>query len=381
MWKTCIWIIVIILVVGITIFMYRNRQETNELYTNIQEIMTDAYKKNLHRELDPVSANHYKDISRFIFDFSSYVDAVARGERIAHKRSLVICGLIKDCEELVDDIILLYKSFKDVFSSVKLIVVENDSKDMTREYLLKYELQEPESIFILCPGSRPGQKHCSIPSLNKTESPVGSPNSSRIKKMSFLRNTYLEFLRSEEYFPFPDYVLVIDLDLDGMLYMDGIMHSIDMMEMDHQLDAVASNGMQLIERSNFRYYDTFAHVDINDEIIIPSLHDKGKRDKYLSQKKTDQYSTNWTPDIVRSAFGGAALYNKNALLPPHHLYDHTVDGIGFSCEHSHLHDNFHKMVVNPRMIFLISTNSSYSHNVIKQLKNRTKKQQDTLHED
>ena len=66
---------------------------------------------------------------------------------------------------------------------------------------------------------------------------------------------------------------------------------------------------------------------------------------------TDLYSTQMTPDPVRSAFGGIAIYKLKKVLKNRYNYSTSY----LTCEHTFFHNNT-KVVVNPRFIFMIDKN-------------------------
>lgn len=366
--------IVFILLVSLIILSiegtYPASQHETYQINDVTEIISRAYTKNLRRDIDPVSKKYYFEngFEHFLSDFPKYLDMVHEGSEHAQNKTIAVCGLLRDCEELLPDITQYFFALQKLFQTVYLVIVENDSTDTTRKILRDFALRHQGFVYVLCPN-KDGINHdyCSVPEYVKGIKP-GIPDTYRIKKMASLRNCYLEFLRKEEYFYYPDYVLVVDLDLDGILFLDGIMHSMYLMEKDETLDAVTCNGMEIIHHNEYVYYDTFAHIEHGESIYMATQKEKANHDTMIASSKTQRYSSDWSYDVVQSAFGGAAVYRKRSLIPPHNQYGYSSQESSLSCEHSHLHMNLDKIVVNPRMIFLISNNSSNSRNIIKKLK-------------
>jgi hypothetical protein len=179
-----------------------------------------------------------------------------------------------------------------------------------------------------------------------------SPSTMRIKKMAMLRNTYLDYIK--RYYSHFDVALVMDMDLDGTLFMDGVFHSMFLFQQKSHIDAIACNGL-LRKKNTFVYYDSFAYVPLNEEIEWQTLFDKHSHDVEVGRYVTQRYLDGKRPlelDRVRSAFGGACLYRVASLLGKSYGYSQK----GFACEHSYLNTRLKHVYVNPRMIFLIESN-------------------------
>jgi hypothetical protein len=171
--------------------------------------------------------------------------------------------------------------------------------------------------------------------------------------MSYLRNLYHEYIKIN--FKTFDYVGVLDMDLKGVLYEDGIFHSVQMMEKDRQIDAVACNGM-LWEDSiqQYQYYDSFAHIDVGEPYIFETGKDKQLHDVYVHNSVSHRYRYYEEPREVMSAFGGFCLYRRGSFFHSRYNYSPTF----FSCEHAFFHAKMTKLYVNPRNVFLILENNS-----------------------
>jgi hypothetical protein len=180
-----------------------------------------------------------------------------------------------------------------------------------------------------------------------------APDPERIQKMSILRNLYHDYICN--YYSDFDYVLVIDFDLNGELYQDGIEHSLGLLKDDLELDAVACNGMLWeSERKEYEYYDSFAHIDKGESFLFSSLSEKQQHDEYVHLTINDLYWNFETPREVQSAFGGCCLYRMKPFCDA--KYGYSEDFI--SCEHGHFHQTL-RMIVNPNMVFLIQGNNGF----------------------
>ena len=59
-------------------------------------------------------------------------------------------------------------------------------------------------------------------------------------------------------------------------------------------------------------------------------------------------------DKVTSAFGGFCIYRLQEIIKSKARYEYSRNN-KLSCEHAHFHKKLNKLVVNPRMIFLIQS--------------------------
>ena len=71
----------------------------------------------------------------------------------------------------------------------------------------------------------------------------------------------------EHYYSDFDYLCVMDMDLQGTLYIDGMMHSVQLLN-HPKIDVVTGNGMLYRDNEQFYYYDSFAHVDDSEPLLL-----------------------------------------------------------------------------------------------------------------
>lgn len=174
-----------------------------------------------------------------------------------------------------------------------------------------------------------------------------SPMPNRIRKMATLRNIYMDHIR--HYYQDFDYLCVMDMDLEGDLFMDGFLHSIGLL--DPKMDGVACNGMIKTDDDTFYYYDSFAYFEEHETPYLTDFSQKSEHDNYVHIYMTQLYISHMTPDRVQSAFGGCVVYNMKSVIDSR--YDFSPSN--FMCEHTFFHRG-KRIYVNPRMVFLITKN-------------------------
>jgi len=347
-----IFLVFVFILILVLVLLRSNEKEGWEDYVD------KVYRKYLLRPVDIVFEHYYrdKDMSFIRNDLREYIYQVKQGRQHAETQSIAVAGLLRDCEEILPHLQAWYRQLKSRFKETMLIVVENDSKDGTRARLLEWHATDP-SVVVLCAseGVRPNAEECATGNVFAKEYSK-TPSHVRIEKMAHLRNVYLDYLQSME--NKVDSILVMDLDLQGEFFVDGLFHSVACMVQDPSLDAVACNGMMMapcsISATNLTYYDSFAYVAPGEEGEWNTLFDKRSHDDEVIRYTSEKYLRGTMAlDPVVSAFGGACLYRASSLRGARYGYSEEQR---YVCEHTRLHRHLSKMVVNPRMLFVIERN-------------------------
>jgi len=246
---------------------------------------------------------------------------------------VVIVGLLRDGASTLPRIQKQVEQVGRQFLDYHVLIVENDSSDDTREKLLEWHRRNPRVDILGCGVNAPS---CQI-NLPRTE---GHPiEQSRMAKMAYLRNLYLEHLR-QHHSDF-DYVLVWDLDLEARL--TGLASSFDFFRSHPKAEAVCAYGY-FPSSAGPIYFDTFAHED-----DVPYDH-RAHRQHSLRTRYKHRYGCT-DPVAVKSCFGGLTIYRTTALLP--HNYEVAPEP---TCEHTLLHRHLNQIFLNPRMRLAIANN-------------------------
>lgn len=347
-----------IVIVGIMIMRTWENYDAPLWFEKIQE----EFMKYLERPIDPVHIRYYNiktthlspERSRKLItdDLIAYTDNVQKGKKKASDSRIIIAGLIQNGAFQITELIRRCNDITRSFKDYRIVIVENNSIDSTRELLLEWTTKDPKVIILCQDPFQANAEECDLSKVFDRMDPMDhSPMPSRIKRMSFLRNVYMNHI--QHYYKDYDFLCIMDLDLKGSLFMDGLLHSLHLLDENKNMDAIAGNGMLMKNQDEFYYYDSFAHVDQNESMMWENTVDKSDHDTFVHLHITHRYSSQMIPDRVLSAFGGIALYRLSEVVDRKYNYSsHHL-----CCEHSFFHKDL-RVYVNPRFLFLIEKNGN-----------------------
>jgi len=284
------------------------------------------------------SLSHQKFFSNSRKEYNLRVE---EGMRIFSKKRIVICGMLRNVGTGISKIIKKVERLGNQFLDYAVLIVENDSKDDTREKLLEWSKNNPKVTILGCGYNA---DVCSI-DIAKEETTEHNVTKKRIQKMAFLRNIYLDEVK-KSYSDF-DYMLVWDLDIIGTLYTDGVANSLSYLEGEKNIpnaDVICAYGSRCFNNTCI-YYDTYAHKSLN---FTQSDWEKRIENVKLIGEP---------PEEVKSCFSGFSIYKTNSILSQDIFYDTNID---IECEHTLLHEKMRKngsrIFMNPSMLYLVLSN-------------------------
>ncbi len=271
-----------------------------------------------------------------------YDDMANLGEEVVRDRTIVICALLRDVKNKLPEIEKRAEKLGNIFKDYRILIVENDSSDGTRDELLKWSMRNPRVVILGCGYN---VKECSIKSA-KSKTEGHSVYRSRIEKMTKLRNIYLDEVK-RNYSNF-DFMAVWDLDIIGTVYLDGVMNSMGFMETYPRIDAICAYGIYRWGALKL-YYDTYAHIEKGDRfhIDLKTVHD-------LKKGLGVQYQRGDLPVDVISCFSGFTLYRISSF-GSNVVYDMSPPD-NLECEHVRLNRKLNTVVMNPSMIHFVLLN-------------------------
>lgn len=280
-----------------------------------------------------------------------YDERIVMGRTHASQSTVVICGMLRDASSNLKNIQLRVEKLGATFKDYRVLIVENDSADDTRPLLLKWVKENPRVTVLGCGVNMCEDEGCHL-SLPKTEG--HGVDRRRIDKMIYLRNIYLDYVRT--HYPSMDYTIVWDLDIIGSVYLDGVHNSMGYLSPSidprRETSVMTANGMYRWGLLTL-YYDTYALLQHGEgfDINYKTASDvrKGLGFRYIRGQ---------APVEVQSAFGGFAIYRTSALLSPNVNYEQSPsDGENIMCEHTNLCKKMvGKVYVNPSMIHYVLLN-------------------------
>ena len=317
-------------------------EATEEFFNLFQrpiDVVHFAYYKKTTNNLSPKKSIHF-----IKNDLKKYNNEVEEGKKKAKEAKIVIAGLLQNGAYQIPELRERCREIVGHFKDYRIIILENNSIDSSRDDLLEWA-RFNDRVKILCQDPYVvNSDECNIIGSSGVKDTSPMPN--RIRKMATLRNIYMDHIN--HYYKDFDYLCVMDMDLEGDLFIDGFFHGLGLL--NPKIDGVACNGLIKTE-DTFYYYDSFAYVEEHDSPSMSDIAEKSQHDNYVHIYMTQLYSTQMIPDRVQSAFGGCVVYNLKPMLDKR--YDFSQNA--FMCEHTFFHQN-RRIYVDPRMIFLISKN-------------------------
>jgi glycosyltransferase involved in cell wall biosynthesis len=277
--------------------------------------------------------------------FSTVGDAVEYNKRLlsgleaASQSNVVITGLGRNIIDILDHTMArLYKTAS-FFKDCKFVILENDSDDGTSEKLRKYA-DKDKNIFLIQEDT--GHKH--FGATKELERPL---------YLGGLRNKSQEFIVGLSDFYHIDYVIVIDLDLEGGWSYDGIMNSLSYGEWS----AITANGLYFREKRvtchgdvaveiERLFQDSWAYRDYGDESLKP-----GEAINLYRFERGEK------PKEVFSNFNGLGVYRFEDMRKCKFSAEENEDGT-VTNEWAYYHREMRKggchVYLNPSMITLYS---------------------------
>ena len=259
-------------------------------------------------------------------DEIKYYQDVDRGFQIMKDKKVAICGIARDCEAPLRQIMIpqiedLVSYFKEYF----ICVFENDSKissgDDTAKVLMNWAESHPNKCHIVCEELEWER--------------VGGTHTKRTNRLAIHRNKYLTY--AYENLSDFDYMVVLDMDLKNGFSINGIAHSIKNIEDIENCSAMTANALM----GRVKYYDAFAYRDVGNFGVY-------------NRKVLDKARSNGNRQIgselvqIGSGFNALAVYDMKKVCDTidkegpasgnqHSLQFGNLYGDDKNCEHIRFH--------------------------------------------
>lgn len=336
-----------IIIIGLCILIYIIATRWR-LHSHIVRL----YGTTFGHEPDEISLDRWIYNWRGDAQFMRFHDEIEESRRASANERIIITGLCQDHgRESIENWLPIAEYIGSCFHDYRILVVENDSIDDTREYWIEQSRRNAK-ILILCDDDMP---------LNVASCRLGIRSDgdkernleARINRMAMLRDLYLRRIvrKWSDY----EYMLVIDWDLIGHLATEGVFHALSWIR-DGRADVMAVNSLYLDKQKQWQVFDTFPLLD---HYKCHDLHEK----KRLMDKMT---SSMWhsrlvqtlnEPIQVKSAFGGMAIYNLKAVFETgsNYLIPYEERVCNIQCEHTSFH-RFLRVFIDPWFVLLLKKN-------------------------
>jgi hypothetical protein len=245
---------------------------------------------------------------------------VQRGKEIALNKKIILCGLCRDIESVISKNINFCEQIGSQFYDYRIILFENDSKDNTRNIISEYSKKNSKIILLDCPNVI----DCKFG--DKKMYDYGSLSLTRMSKMAYFRNQYIDTIK-KKFYDF-DYVMMLDMDIEGYFNMDGLMEVIS----KEEWDIVFCNGRSPIPGTFGLYegmYDGLAYLDKEDS--YENCQNEKSVWKLLNVLLGMQFlKDKWNK--VKSAFNGCGIYKMNVIKNITFPSNYNCEWIGFHHE-------------------------------------------------
>jgi hypothetical protein len=245
--------------------------------------------------------------------------------------NLLIAGTARDIAHCIDQEIRHLLSCTKQFQSTQVLIIESDSSDKTVEHLhnLKTEIKDFDFISL-------GQ--------------LGLTISSRTQRLSVCRNEIIKAVREDPKYQDIDYVLLADLDgVNTLLTPEKIAQCWSVKE---DWSVICANQLNY-------YYDIWAlrhpfwnpHNYLEQYQQLEPWMGPHQAHQIAIATKQIQLPTNQGLIPVDSAFGGLAIYTKQAYISGMYDYSHTeIEDTEHVPFHQSLKKNGFKIFINSALI-------------------------------
>ena len=278
---------------------------------------------------------------------------------------VLLCGMVRDRATHVKNMKIVARNMLSYFSKTsQVLILENDSKDNTRDKLLEWS-KEDDNVKVLGCGLH--EKTCQV-TMKKTIN--HEHESGRIAKMVLLRNETLKYIRMSEYDDVK-YVIMFDFDKTDIPFY-GFMNFVYEFENNEKINAQCSLAL----RADYNYYDPYAHLDLGESMFACSSTRKIEQNLRMFDAGTGIF-------YVKSCFNGLSMYRRDALLYVEYC---TVDVFGDEncevgtknrneavCEHVCMHSQMDGIYLNTDVVSLDDRFSMQILYTITDIKNKLNK--------
>jgi len=346
-----LFLLIVACVVVIVYFVHQNKLEKR---------MRVVYADVFDHEPDPITSDKWR---RNKAAFAGYSNQVIESQMMCKEETIIMTGLCRNNGvKSIQFWIPFLEHIGGFFKDYRILVLENDSVDDTRDLLLSESQRNPR-ILVLCDDDTPLNTESCVMGMTSDVSIGGKKDEKhlerRIEILGYLREVYLKrILRKWRHYT---YMMVIDWDLIGELSIEGFFDSLRHIR-HGDADAVAVNSYYRNGRNQWRFFDTYPLLA--DRTCVDIHRDKPKLDRDIEKRMRKKllHASRIEPFNVSSAFGGVCLYSVKALTETNAHYVNDDDSYGSEiqlckrqCEHSKLNERL-RVVINPLFVFLIREN-------------------------
>jgi len=270
---------------------------------------------------------------------TSFDSLYENGLEVIRDKRVIFCGMVRDCGNAVKKNISTIESIAALFYDYRIVVIENNSQDNTKDVLNSWQKSNNKVTAICNDFDESKYKE-----LTLTEGYFLDNSFKRISKYVDYRNLYMEYIDKMDFAA--DYVILVDLDV-ARIDVKGIITSFGS---PFEWDAITANGYSLSPKLRRRFHDTYALCEFGKQ-DSPQLATQitEYRETFKGLKKGKPFVR------VFSAYGGLVIFKRDAIRNlrykiMYNNYDHVeVRCEHFSIFHQMFERGFDKVYINPNM--------------------------------
>lgn len=268
-----------------------------------------------------------------------YFMRVERGYTNMKTHKIVIGGMARNIGHVLEKTVARLQRIGKLFLDYRIVILENDSKDNTRNILKDWKAENPRVELVpLHEDSVEG--HIYRHPLKNNSLYLKS----HMERMANLRNRLLNYIKSAHSKNF-SHVLMCDLDIDGPISLDGMATCFSY----GGWDVMTANGISF-NIGNFNLNST-SYFDIFSLVFLDQHPRRNVLATFLKSSVSMKHRRGDIPMQVKSAFGGAAIYTMESLVKSAAQYSHEYSE--HVCLHLHMADNgYGKIFINPSFLLL-----------------------------
>ena len=261
----------------------------------------------------------------------------------------VICCTVRDCGDAMRRNIPRIERLRSKFKHSRVVIVENDSIDNTKEVLRDWA-KRSAGITIISSDFQENPLVANQPQQSRRKFFARH----RISLMAKYRNKYLDQVR--QWALAPDFMIILDPDVH-FFDIEGIANSFGQ---PSSWDAISSNGKGI----EYAWGGMYRHHVFYDAYALRKLEEEGPQTIEMIQQIQYDYSDleAGMPMLrVLSGFNGLAIYRMEAIGDARYFCEDNEDEeVEVLCEHVSLHrqmaeNGYYRIFINPSQLVVYET--------------------------
>lgn len=253
-------------------------------------------------------------------------------------KTILIAALARDCEKNLERNLLRIEELRSNFSNSYVLIIENDSKDHTKNILIKYKKTHHNVKLIS------KDYYGLYPIKDYPKSTIQGKGCTRIARMAYFRNMILEYSKQYNIY---DYLVTIDIDVFSFS-ADEIINAI--CNAPAHWGALFANG-QIYRKTNKGLkpiplqHDIYAYFKCGEKLEKIGIHYLNENYLLIRSYLANMLLSKRPYIDVLSAYGGLGIYKRECLVGNSYEVFIPTNWAKYNaciCEHA----PFHKKIID-----------------------------------